>query len=173
VHLSGTKKIQQILSQPGVLSRFIPDPEQVLKLTNCFTDLYPLDSSPEGLHALKLGLENPMDYVMKPQREGGGNNIYGLDIKTTLEKLNDNERNAFILMKLIKPPVLKNMLVRKGKGMECEVVSELGVYGIWVSDGSVCYLNEAGGHLLRTKTLSSNEGGVAAGFAVLDSPYLV
>ncbi|PNH06404.1 Glutathione synthetase, chloroplastic [Tetrabaena socialis] len=29
------------------------------------------------------------------------------------------------------------------------------------------------GHLVRTKTSSSNEGGVAAGFAVLDSPFLV
>jgi glutathione synthase len=33
--------------------------------------------------------------------------------------------------------------------------------------------NEAVGHLLRTKTADSNEGGVAAGFAVLDSPMLV
>lgn len=28
------------------------------------------------------------------------------------------------------------------------------------------------GHLLRTKAATSDEGGVAAGFAVLDSPYL-
>jgi hypothetical protein len=34
-------------------------------------------------------------------------------------------------------------------------------------------INKEAGHLVRTKTSSSNEGGVAAGFAVLDSPYLV
>jgi hypothetical protein len=34
-------------------------------------------------------------------------------------------------------------------------------------------LNTEAGHLVRTKSSSSNEGGVAAGFAVLDSPYLV
>lgn len=34
-------------------------------------------------------------------------------------------------------------------------------------------LNAEAGHLVRTKSSSSNEGGVAAGFAVLDSPYLV
>jgi len=33
--------------------------------------------------------------------------------------------------------------------------------------------NEEVGHLVRTKTSSSNEGGVAAGYAVLDSPLLV
>jgi hypothetical protein len=32
--------------------------------------------------------------------------------------------------------------------------------------------NENAGHLVRTKTSDSNEGGVAAGFAVLDSPLL-
>jgi len=34
-------------------------------------------------------------------------------------------------------------------------------------------MNEHGGSLLRTKAASSDEGGVAAGYAVLDSPYLV
>ena len=34
-------------------------------------------------------------------------------------------------------------------------------------------LNQAGGHLLRTKSSDSNEGGVATGFAVLDSPVLI
>ena len=33
-------------------------------------------------------------------------------------------------------------------------------------------VNEEVGHLVRTKTSSSNEGGVAAGYAVLDSPLL-
>lgn len=34
-------------------------------------------------------------------------------------------------------------------------------------------LNGHSGYLMRTKVSSSNEGGVAAGFAVLDSIYLV
>ena len=34
-------------------------------------------------------------------------------------------------------------------------------------------MNESVGHLLRTKLASSNEGGVAAGFAVLGSPLLL
>lgn len=34
-------------------------------------------------------------------------------------------------------------------------------------------MNESVGHLLRTKLASSNEGGVAAGFAVLSSPLLL
>eukprot|EP00897_Mesotaenium_endlicherianum_P003739 jgi/Mesen1/3393/ME000192S02564 len=38
--------------------------------------------------------------------------------------------------------------------------------------GDKVILNKEAGHLLRTKTASSDEGGVATGFAVLDSPYL-
>lgn len=33
-------------------------------------------------------------------------------------------------------------------------------------------MNKQSGYLMRTKMSSSDEGGVAAGFAVLDSPYL-
>ena len=33
-------------------------------------------------------------------------------------------------------------------------------------------INDQCGHLMRTKVSSSNEGGVAVGFAVLDSIYL-
>ncbi len=131
-----------------------------------------MDQSPEGLQAYKMAMENPSRYVLKPQREGGGNNFYGQDIPAQLLKMTKEERNGFILMDLIKPPPMKNVMIRKGKCIEAQVVSELGIYGIWVSDGDVCLLNEDAGHLLRTKSTDSNEGGVAAGFAVLDSPML-
>lgn len=75
-------------------------------------------------------------------------------------------------MDIIKPKPFKNILVRKKEIIEADVVSELGIYGLWLSDGNVCLVNQSGGHLLRTKCIESNEGGVAAGFAVVDSPYL-
>ena len=96
-----------------------------------------------------------------------------MDAKQKLETLSAQERNAYILMELIRPPKLQNYLLRRGQVHQSEVLCELGIYGIWLSDGSVVHLNESGGHLLRTKTSNSHEGGVAAGFAVLDSPYLV
>ncbi|KAI9347015.1 glutathione synthase [Obelidium mucronatum] len=171
-HLIGSKKVQQILAQPNMLERFV-SPAHASALRSCFTGLYPLDESPEGLAALQMGLQEPERFVMKPQREGGGNNIYGLDVRTTLQKLSAKERNAFILMELIKPPPARNYLVRNGEVIEREVISELGIYGVWISEDSVVHVNEAAGHLLRTKVADSNEGGVAAGFAVLDSPFLV
>lgn len=38
--------------------------------------------------------------------------------------------------------------------------------------GDKVLLSRAAGHLVRTKAAESDEGGVAAGYAVLDSPYL-
>ena len=65
------------------------------------------------------------------------------------------------------------MLVRNGQWQEAETLSELGIYGTFVRHNNAVVVNQQSGHLVRTKTASSNEGGVAAGFAVLDSPYLV
>jgi glutathione synthase len=70
--------------------------------------------------------------------------------------------------------------VRAGEEKEKigDVVSELGIYGICLFDGrrkegKRIVLNEEAGHLLRTKGRESDEGGVAVGFSVVDSPFLV
>ncbi|KAG9068694.1 hypothetical protein KI688_010973 [Linnemannia hyalina] len=171
--LVGTKKVQQVLAAPGQLERFVKNPETVRQLRASFTGLYPLDHSPEGLAAYEAALKNSDELVMKPQREGGGNNIYGKDIQESLKTLTAEQRNAYILMDIIRPPITKNVLLRKGQLLRADVVSELGVYGIYLHDGHKVIRNDNGGHLLRTKGVESNEGGVAAGFAVIDSPLLV
>ncbi|KAJ3258080.1 hypothetical protein HK103_004073 [Boothiomyces macroporosus] len=171
-HLVGSKKMQQVLAMPNMLEKFLNKEHSEL-LRSSFTGLYPLDSSPEGIQAYENALKDPLKYVLKPQREGGGNNYYGQDIVVQLNKMTAKERSGFILMDLIKPPPLRNSLVRRGQLSDAEVISELGIYGIWIGDRDVCLLNTSGGHLLRTKSSNSNEGGVAAGFAVLDSPFLI
>ncbi|KAJ3230062.1 hypothetical protein HDU81_004789 [Chytriomyces hyalinus] len=172
-HLVGSKKIQQILAQPKILDKFGPHRGHAELLRSCFTGLYPLDSSAEGKAAYKMALQQPERFVMKPQREGGGNNIYGIDVKAALEKLSPVERNAYILMELICPPPARGVLVRQGQIIQGDVISELGIYGVWISEGDVVHMNETVGHLLRTKVAESHEGGVAAGYSVLDSPNLV
>lgn len=54
---------------------------------------------------MQMALENPTRFVLKPQREGGGNNMYGENVKSYLEKIKDSdERSAWILMERINPP---------------------------------------------------------------------
>ncbi|KAJ1971287.1 Glutathione synthetase [Dimargaris xerosporica] len=171
--LAGTKKVQQVLTEPGVLERFIPNSDDCARVRACFTGLYPLDDSSLGLAAVRRALEAPEGYVMKPQREGGGNNVYRKDIPTFLQGLPVEEREAYILMDLIKPPVVANLLVHQGRAQKGAVISELGIYGVWLSHHDQVHLNESAGHILRTKVASSNEGGIAAGFGAIDSPALV
>ncbi|KAJ2784716.1 Glutathione synthetase [Coemansia javaensis] len=153
---------------------FVDGPETAQRVRECFVGLYPLDESEEGQRAYKMALETPENFVVKPQREGGGYNSYGSDIPALLGRLTPEERRGFILMDLIRASRFSNVLLRDGELVASEVVSELGIYGIWVSDerGAVA-ANRAGGHLLRTKVAGVMEGGVAAGFAVIDSPLLV
>ncbi|XP_072168975.1 glutathione synthetase-like [Diadema setosum] len=174
-HLAGTKKIQQELAKPGVLERFLEDEALANLIRTTFAEQCSLDQTPEGEEAAKRGIENPMKFVMKPQREGGGNNIYDDDVRTTLQKLaGSQERAAYILMARIMPPIHENYFLRNGvKTVLSNVVSELGIFGTLVSHGGEVVMNETSGHLLRTKDIGQNEGGVGAGASHVDSPFLV
>jgi glutathione synthase len=77
-------------------------------------------------------------------------------------------------MERIFPTAAPAVFVRAGRAAPvAAVVSELGVYGAFLGDGRAELLNEEAGYLLRTKVGDSDEGGVAAGFAVLDSALIV
>ncbi|GIL90454.1 hypothetical protein Vretifemale_18104 [Volvox reticuliferus] len=175
--LAGTKKIQQDLARPGILERFISDGRDAGLLREFFAGLWSLDpkdvaTDPGVAAAVVDAIARPEAYVLKPQREGGGNNLYGEELREML-KVGGEQLSAYILMQRILPPANRSVLVRNGQWSESETLNELGIYGTFVRHGKNVLLNEQSGHLVRTKTSSSNEGGVAAGFAVLDSPYLV
>ncbi|CAL9231792.1 unnamed protein product [Arabidopsis halleri] len=170
-HLTGSKKIQQELAKPGVLERFLDNKEDIAKMRKCFAGLWSLDD-PE---IVKQAIEKPGLFVMKPQREGGGNNIYGVDVRENLlrlQKEGEDGNAAYILMQRIFPKVSNMFLVREGVYHKNQVISELGVYGAYLRNKDNVIVNEQSGYLMRTKIASSDEGGVAAGFGVLDSIYL-
>eukprot|EP01025_Chloroclados_australasicus_P024680 TRINITY_DN24749_c0_g3_i1.p1 TRINITY_DN24749_c0_g3~~TRINITY_DN24749_c0_g3_i1.p1 ORF type:complete len:521 (-),score=63.68 TRINITY_DN24749_c0_g3_i1:218-1612(-) len=172
--LTGAKKIQQDLAQPGVVEKFIQDNEQAAKVRELFAGLWSLDDLQDQStkQVIQKAIESPQDFVLKPQREGGGNNLYDEDLRQRLSN-GGNQLAACILMQRIKPPKQQATLVRRGEWIETEALSELGIYGTFVRKADEVLLNATAGHLIRTKASTSNEGGVAAGFAVLDSPQLV
>ncbi|KAJ6638096.1 Glutathione synthetase, chloroplastic [Pseudolycoriella hygida] len=175
-HLAGTKKVQQALAKPGILTRFIKESTQIDAITNIFTGIYSLDDNEEGRKGLEMALKEPERYVLKPQREGGGNNIYGIDIVDALNKMTVLERSGYILMERIFPPISKGYILRPGGPSPPELVnliSELGIFGAIIGDKTKILYNKQCGHMLRTKLATANEGGVAAGLGALDSPYLI
>jgi glutathione synthase len=44
-----------------------------------------------------MAKKNPENFVLKPQKEGGGNNVYGADIRPFLAKMkNPEERSGYL-----------------------------------------------------------------------------
>ncbi|XP_065168783.1 glutathione synthetase-like [Atheta coriaria] len=175
-HLAGTKKVQQELASPGCLERFLDDPNEVEAVRSIFTGLYSLDMDDEGNKNVRMALDHPERYVLKPQREGGGNNIYGHEIHTALSRMRGTERTGWILMQRIEPPIARSYIIRPG-GPDVpemvDMVSELGIFGVIIGDETNILENEQVGHMLRTKVATANEAGVAAGSGALDSPFLI
>lgn len=171
--LSGSKKVQQLLTKQDNLLLFLNDKE-IESLGDSFCKIYPLDDSEDGSLAKKLAFESPEKFVLKPQREGGGNNIYKEEIPLFLKSIQENEWEAYILMELINPKIHENLILRNGEVLNDGIVSELGVFGSYLFNENTGEIidNQVCGHLLRSKTSSSNEGGVAAGYGCVDNMYL-
>jgi glutathione synthase len=181
--LAGLKKVQQVLATPGAshLERFV-DGDSSLVLRRTFAPIYPLDDYSEAGRegrALATDAETARRFVLKPQREGGGNNVYRETIPEFLKGIPQEQWEAYILMEMIEPPDQRNVILRNGVVRRGNVICELGIYGacVWDQGGKgndmEIFYNEPAGYLLRTKGSDSQEGGVAAGFGALDAPYLV
>ena len=181
-----------------MLERFVAAPDAA-SLRRVFARQYNLDvheessgSSSSVGQAIEAAILSPSDFVLKPQREGGGNNLYDDELVDALRAMSDSDRAAFILMEKIRPSSCRARMLRDGVVTEAEAICELGVYGVFIGDGSAgsytlepassattpsrgafTTYNKHGGFLLRVKSAQSNEGGVAAGYAVLSSPTLV
>lgn len=174
--LSGTKKVQQALTSAELVQSFMPElsSQATQELLDTFVKIYPFDDSEEGKIAKKLAFESPEKFVLKPQREGGGNNIYKENIPAFLNSIDESEWGAYILMEIINPPTYENKILRLGQVHQEHIILELGIFGtiLFNEDTGEVLSNENAGHLLRSKVSSSNEGGVAAGFGCLDNVYL-
>jgi glutathione synthetase len=195
LQLAGSKKVQAVLSKPGVVESFLLSdrwqkrsqdnphifpPQSVNELRDSWVEMWGLEEE----NGMSRAREEAANLVLKPQREGGGNNIYKLNIPPFLDKLPEREKEAWIAMELIRVPKgVQNWLMRSDlEPVKSDVISELGIFG-WAlfgyvkdaadKDAKLKLQEGSGGYLLRTKGEDSDEGGVAAGFSVLDSIILI
>ncbi|DAZ93723.1 TPA: hypothetical protein N0F65_009649 [Lagenidium giganteum] len=171
-HLAGTKKVQQALASKTELRRFMTEDEASL-LETSFAGLYGLEKDSSELESIKqMALANPRAYVLKPQREGGGNNLYGDEVANAIKRMSPTELESYIMMARIFPKENPAVLVRNSVTASGGTISELGMYVTSLFDDGKEILNKHAGHLLRTKLSGTDEGGVATGFSVLSSPFL-
>eukprot|EP01038_Epipyxis_sp_PR26KG_P009361 gene9361-12611_t len=182
--LAGTKVIQAALCQPGVLEKYLIKEESDL-LRLAFAKQFDLgllfidkQNNPllyeEIISAVNDAImEKGKNWVLKPQREGGGNNYYGEDLsKFLVENRNDSILSGFVLMQRIFPTPSKSAFFRQGSINIYSTINELGVYGTYLGSPDNEIVNEKGGYLLRTKQEGVDEGGVATGYSVLNAIIL-
>jgi glutathione synthetase len=172
VQLAGTKKVQQLLSDPRTIGRYL-DAETAPRLRETFAGLYgpedPIPTPAGELPAWRAALAAPQRYVLKPQREGGGNNFYDEDIPRVLGSATARERAGYILMERIRPIAHDTVLVREGVARQVTCVSEIGRFGVLLAEGEAIRINQDVGYLVRTREQHLREGGISAGFGHLDS----
>ena len=174
--LAGTKKIQQLLTKPHILRQFT-DEKTALKMEATFA----IQADPEEtilwngeeLPAWEIARKYPGQFVLKPQREGGGNNYFDQEMATFLSSSDKISRSPFIVMERIFPPQHMATMVFQGEARQEQAHSEIGRYGVTLVNGSVELTNKDVGYLVRTKGIHVNEGGVSAGYGFLDSLMLI
>lgn len=151
------------------MRKFTDSEEEMRAIQENFVKIYNFDDEEQQDRLIEMLKEKFDDYILKPQREGGANNYYGECILNELNSLSKKDRKNFILMQKIKPLPQCGFLVKKGKLEVAAVVCELGILGSFLAKGNLILNNRTAGYLCRTKKFFENEGGVAAGYAVIDS----
>lgn len=156
--------------------------QQIQHIFKGIWTLEDIEKSPSEteIHSIiEKAIENPHNYVIKPQKEGGGNNFYDQEVKELLLQNDKDYLKQFLIMERINPPEIYAYMLRMGQIIEGHTLSELGIFSSVFIDttkknpGESPIENQTFGRLLRTKGKESNEGGVNAGFAVIDSPLIV
>jgi len=176
--LAGTKKVQQLWFADGGsnLRKFGLTEEQVLEMMSVFA----IQTDPAtDFESRGEAIENPDSWILKPQREGGGHNIHGADLKDALRTLPPDELSQYVLMERMMPSPSPALVIDASATAESgnivpivleQAVCELGLFSYYLPHSNS---NETCGHLIRTKDRETREGGVNTGFAFLDTLYLV
>ena len=172
MQLSGMKKIQQVLTKKEVLADFVS--EKIYgRFLKTFAKMHTLDeiiNTSEGeVSVSELLSKNANNYVLKPQREGGGNNYFGTDILKLIPTIKKDEQKAYIMMEKIQALPHSSLQIVNGQAETLNCVSEIGRFGVCFAENGEIKNNLDAGYLVRTKARNVNEGGVSAGFACLNT----
>lgn len=88
LQLAGTKIIQAALCQEKLIEKYLPNSDSKL-ISNVFASQYnfgPSQTTAESTAALESAIADGSKWVLKPQREGGGNNLYGKELSEFASK---------------------------------------------------------------------------------------
>ena len=190
LHLATFKKFQQSFSDESLLRQVCGSDQTTETLKGLFKGIWSLeDLGKEGAEVndvVARALQDPHQFVLKPQKEGGGNNFFDEELKANLIKAKDKTSadfetlSTYLLMERINPPMVPAVMLRNGAVHKISSLSEFGFFSCVFertqgtdSSKRQTIENEVIGTLMRTKASHFNEGGVNAGFSVIDNPLVL
>lgn len=176
--LAGTKKVQQMWfsEKETVLTRFGFSDTEISAISEVFA--FQTDPSVD-VASRNAAVEHPQRWILKPQREGGGHNLHGSDLKEALLNLGPDELAQYVLMEKMTPSTAPALVIDTNATASGgyvvpmiieEAVCELGIFSVFIPESN---RDDVCGHLLRTKEKTITEGGVNVGYAFLDTICLV
>ena len=173
-----TFKIFQFhLQNPEVIKKFIPVEELANDISRFFAKIISLrDLKEEEKEKLYKEIEEDIGkYIVKPMKEGGGNNYYNQAILDLLPNNASDPAEILhnsIIMERVSPPESDSVVLIENKAKSIKTITEISIYGLILSDDKNIYVNKSAGYLLRTKEKSNQEGGVMSGSSAIDIPCL-
>ncbi|CAK4034919.1 glutathione synthetase [Lecanosticta acicola] len=176
-HLTTFKTVQQALCSQDAVRRFLPA-EQAVQIARTFMEMHVLDNTAEGERVRQwiVDPEHAQNYVLKPNLEGGGHNVFGEDIPDFLSTIPKGEWNRYTVMRMIRQPDSEGLLMMPADLYQGPVVSELGILGtcIWKRKGDEVEVlrNAAAGFTFKTKPSEVQEMSVVKGYGCFDCPLL-
>lgn len=121
-HLATFKKFQEAFSDNKLVTEIMSEKHQesIDKLGNIFEGMWSLEHimNPEAKEVhevVQKAIEKPGDYILKPQREGGGNNLYDDELKKVLTTWDKKDIAQFLIMEKIRAPKIKHYMLRAGR----------------------------------------------------------
>ena len=176
--LTTFKVFQYELSKPQILMHYIQNDLIINDILRFFGGIYYIrDMEPDKVKELLLKVKAESDkYILKPMKEGGGNNITGEKLKELIPEeggeINDLIKNSVIVEK-IESYVHEGLVLRDEILKMQNSISEYSAYGIILSDEGTIYFNKSVSFLVRTKNKDNIEGGIIEGAGAIDIPCLL
>ena len=176
--LTTFKIFQYELSKPQILMHYCQNELIINDILRFFGGIYYLrDMSSEDAKNLLNNIKlEPEKYILKPMREGGGNNITGNKLKELIPEENselcDLLKNSVIVDK-IESYQHEGLILRNENIKIQNSISEYSIYGIILSNENNVIMNKSTSFLVRTKNKESIEGGIIEGAGAIDIPYLI
>lgn len=171
IQLANTKKIQQVLANIEVLQGFV-DAAEAGQLLDTMVVMAPVDGPLQGSTARQVALSDPEAWVLKPSREGGGNNYFGQEMVQHLRDLSPEKAQAFILMEAIQQEPFRGIRLVNEEVHDSPCVTELGHFSYALYENDELVFEDVEGYLLRTKDVANREGLVLGGYSFLDAVAL-